>query len=76
MVTVPVTVLLSVLNMSLKHYCIILSKIDVSRNLDKGEPVGSQAGGVFNGDNVSFLMMVVGVLRDQNHCMEIFLGVL
>ena len=76
MVTVHVTVLLSVLNMSLKHYCIILSKIDVSRNLDKGEPVGCQAGSVFDGDDVSFLMMVIGVLRNQNNCMEIFLGVL
>jgi hypothetical protein len=76
MVTVHVTVLLSILNMSLKHYCIILRKIDVSRNLDKGEPVGCQASRVFNGDNVSFLMMVIGVLRNQNNCMEIFLGVL
>ncbi len=62
--------------MSLKHNCIILRKIDVSRNLNKGKPVGCQAGGVFNGDDVPFLMMVIGVLRDQNHCMEIFLGIL
>jgi hypothetical protein len=39
MVTVPVTVLLSVLNMTLQDYCIIFCKIDVCQNLDKGKPI-------------------------------------
>jgi hypothetical protein len=35
--------------MSLQDNCIILRKIDVSQNLDKGKPIGCQARGVFNG---------------------------